>query len=391
MIYQVENILLKAEEFVTQLFESKLSSSNFYHSIDHTKKVVKDIVQLSKWEGCAENEQVILEITAWFHDTGYVEKDDGHEEVSVHYVEEFLQSHQFPSDQIELIKGLIFVSRKGATAETNLEKIVKDADCAHLASPDYFEISNLLKREISIKKDCEIDDLAWLEENKKFFENHQFYTESAKLKWQAQKDLNLREINSKIIKVQNKKKEKYADKRIGRGVETLFRVQLKNHIELSSIADTKANILLSVNAIIISVALSSLVPRLDSPSNAFLVWPTFILLVFSVTAVVLSVISTIPNVSNVTVTRDMIKNKQTNILFFGNFYKMTLEDFEWGVDYLIENDDVLYNSLTKDLYFLGLVLERKYRILRITYRVFMVGIIVSAIAFVFSYYQMMNP
>jgi hypothetical protein len=214
----------------------------------------------------------------------------------------------------------------------------------------------------------------------------QFYTDSAKLKWQPFKDLNERELDAKIDKI----KSKFNSRKRGRGVETMFRVTLKNHIELSAIADTKANILLSVNAIIISVALSNLVPKLDSASNSFLVWPTLIFMVFSVASVVLSVLSTRPNISSVTVTKDMIKNKQTNILFFGNFHKMGLKDFEWGIDYLIDNDDVLYNSLTKDLYYLGLVLERKYRLLRITYTVFMFGIVISALAFITSYYITMN-
>ena len=54
-----------------------------------------------------------------------------------------------------------------------------------------------------------------------------------------------------------------------RGVETMFRVALKNHMTLSNIADTKANILLSVNAIIMSLALSTLLPVLDNPSNHY--------------------------------------------------------------------------------------------------------------------------
>ncbi|EPR73799.1 Metal-dependent phosphohydrolase [Winogradskyella psychrotolerans RS-3] len=166
----------------------------------------------------------------------------------------------------------------------------------------------------------------------------------------------------------------------------MYRVQLKNHIELSAIADTKANILLSVNAIIISVALSNLIPKLDNPSNLFLVYPTLILMLFSVASVVLSVLSTRPKISNVAITKEMIKEKKTNILFFGNFHKMNLQDFEWGIDYLMDNEETLYNSLTKDLYFLGLVLNRKYKLLRITYTVFMFGIIISASAFIYSYY-----
>ncbi|MGY0425553.1 MAG: Pycsar system effector family protein, partial [Polaribacter sp.] len=47
--------------------------------------------------------------------------------------------------------------------------------------------------------------------------------------------------------------------------------------------------------------------------------------------------------------------------------------------------DYLYSSLTKDLYFLGLVLNKKYRILRITYTVFMIGVIISVIAFAIAF------
>lgn len=382
----MENRIIQAEEFVIHLFEKQLSTVNFYHNIDHTKRVVERITQLAEWESCSNSEIEILKLVAWFHDTGFVEINQGHEEVSAKIAADFLKSNQISNDEIELVKSLIRVTRKDAIPNTKLEKITKDADCSHVASDYYFEVSNLLKQESSLKMNKTYTDLEWLEGNKAFFEMQQFYTNAAKLKWQPLKELNKRELDAKIDKI----KGKLNSTKTGRGVETMFRVTLKNHIELSAIADTKANILLSVNAIIISVALSNLVPKLDNVSNSFLVWPTLILMLFSVASVVLSVLSTRPNISKVTVTKDMIKNKQTNILFFGNFYKMDLKDFEWGIDYLIENEDVLYNSLTKDLYYLGLVLERKYRLLRITYTVFMFGIIISAIAFIASYYTAMN-
>ncbi|MEH6765645.1 MAG: Pycsar system effector family protein [Aequorivita antarctica] len=387
----MENIVKKAEDFVSHLFEAKLSTINFYHNIEHTKRVVERITQLAEWEGCSYGEQTTLKIVAWLHDTGFVEKDEGHEEVSARIAADFLKSNQISNDEIELVKSLILVSRKNSIPNTKLEKITKDADCSHVASDYYFEVSNLLRQEFALKRHTTFTDLEWLEENKIFFEMQQFYTNAARLKWQPLKKLNEREIETKINKIKAKEEARSNSKKTGRGVETMFRVTLKNHIELSAIADTKANILLSVNAIIISVALSNLVPKLDSVSNSFLVWPTLILMLFSVTSVVLSVLSTRPNISNVTVTKDMIKNKQTNILFFGNFHKMGLKDFEWGIDYLMENQDVLYNSLTKDLYYLGLVLERKYRLLRITYTVFMFGIVISALAFGISYYITMNP
>jgi len=387
----VEDIIEKAEQFVSNLFETRLSTVNFYHNINHTRRVVEDISQLAEWEGCSEEETKILKLAAWFHDTGFVKVDKGHEEVSVKIAQEFLQSNQVSKDVIDLVTDLILVSIKDLKPKTNLQKLIKDADCSHVASESYFEISNLLRKENALKLNTSFTDLEWLEGNKEFFEWHKFYSDSAKLKWQPLKTLNLRELNAKIDKIKAKQASKLSSNKFGRGVETMFRVTLKNHIELSAIADTKANILLSVNAIIISVALSNLVPKLDNLSNAFLVWPTLILMLFSVTSVVLSVLSTRPNISSVNVTKEMIMNKQTNILFFGNFHKMGLKDFEWGIDYLMENQDVLYNSLTKDLYYLGLVLERKYRLLRITYTVFMFGIIISALAFIISYYNFMKP
>jgi hypothetical protein len=61
------------------------------------------------------------------------------------------------------------------------------------------------------------------------------------------------------IKPKKRKQKKELNEKPGRGVDTLFRVTLSNHTRLSGIADSKANILLSVNAIIISIALSSLI------------------------------------------------------------------------------------------------------------------------------------
>ena len=165
----------------------------------------------------------------------------------------------------------------------------------------------------------------------------------------------------------------------------MFRVALKNHMTLSNIADTKANILLSVNAIIVSLALSNLLPKLDNPSNSHLLIPTIVFVAFTVASIVLSILATRPNVTEGKFTKEDVADKKVNLLFFGNFHQMKLDDFEWGISEMMVDRDYLYSSLTKDLYFLGLVLNRKYKILRITYTVFMIGIIISVLAFAISF------
>lgn len=171
-----------------------------------------------------------------------------------------------------------------------------------------------------------------------------------------------------------------------RGIETMFRVALRNHITLSDIADTKANILLSVNAIIISISLSTLLPKLDNPSNSYLITPSIIFIILIVISMVLSILATKPNITEGQFTKQDVKEKKVNLLFFGNFHKMKLNEFEWAMAEMMKDKDYLYSSLTKDLYYLGLVLNRKYKLLRITYTVFMIGIIISILAYGIAFY-----
>ncbi|HEY1113029.1 MAG TPA: Pycsar system effector family protein, partial [Chitinophagaceae bacterium] len=80
-------------------------------------------------------------------------------------------------------------------------------------------------------------------------------------------------------------------------------------------------------------------------------------------------------------TEDDIRGKKTNLLFFGNFHKMDLEEYNWAMNELLKDRDYIYGSMIKDIYFLGVVLARKYRFLRISYTIFMYGIVLSVLAF----------
>jgi hypothetical protein len=48
---------------------------------------------------------------------------------------------------------------------------------------------------------------------------------------------------------------------------------------------------------------------------------------------------------------------------------------------LLNSRDYLYDSMIKDTYFLGIVLAKKYKYLRISYNIFMYGLIFVMIAF----------
>ena len=201
----------------------------------------------------------------------------------------------------------------------------------------------------------------------------------------------MKENNSKDEETQNaflvekdtikKSKEPKAE----RGIDTMFRTTLNNHNNLSGLVDNKANILLSVNAIIISVSLTTIIPKLDNPSNAHLIIPTLILIISSVIAITFAILATRPSVTKGSFTRTEVDEKKVNLLFFGNFYKMSFEDYNWAMNELMKDKEYLYNSMIKDLYHLGKVLEKKYRLLRTTYNIFMFGIIISVLAFLITF------
>jgi hypothetical protein len=60
---------------------------------------------------------------------------------------------------------------------------------------------------------------------------------------------------------------------------------------------------------------------------------------------------------------------------------MRLQDYQWGMSQMMQDKSYMYNTMIMDIYFLGVVLARKYRYLRFAYTVFMVGLIVTVIAF----------
>jgi hypothetical protein len=106
-----------------------------------------------------------------------------------------------------------------------------------------------------------------------------------------------------------------------------------------------------------------------------------VLVLVCVGATIFAILATRPNISSGTFTKEDIENKKTNLLFFGNFHNMTLPDYDWAMEEMLKDRDYLYGSMVKDIYFLGVVLAKKYKFLRISYDIFMYGLIISMLAF----------
>jgi len=387
------NLIEQSEDFVTNLLKDKLSALYSYHNFNHTQSVVNATKELCEKEKVNAEDREYLLIAAWFHDTGYISGYENHENESIRIASEFLKEKNQSDEFIKKVAALISATAKEYIPKNHLEKIIKDADFIHIISPEYVSTCELLRLELKNTGIIDFSNLEWATENFKFLmTKHHFYTEYAQKEWQPLKEKNLVRIQKKINKQETKKvgleeesKKKDKSEKTDRGVDTLFRVTLGNHTRLSGIADSKANILLSVNAIIISIALSTIIPKLDSPKNAHLVLPTFIMLISSVITIIFAILSTRPKVTSGFFTREDVEAKKVNLMFFGNFYKMPLHEYDWAMNEMMKDRDYLYSTMIKDLYYLGLVLQRKYNLLRIAYNFFMIGIIITVISFVIAF------
>jgi putative nucleotidyltransferase with HDIG domain len=383
----------KTEKFVVSLLKEKLLKTYVYHNINHTRRVLKYANELIEAEGIEVEDALVIRLAALLHDTGYVKSNENHEVISAKLAKDFLEKEHVSKLVLDKVQKCILATNTKIKPSNILEKIIVDADSAHLGNKNYVEVSELLREEWSQQGIKTLSDLEWVNENITYFTDyHQYYTNYALINWQKAKEKHLAQLyklKKKLQKEEKKEKLKYEELQLKkqkartpeRGIETMFRVTLKNHMTLSNIADQKANILLSVNALMISIVVSNLIPKLDNPSNQYLIIPTAIFIFFSLIAMALSVITTRPNIITSNFTKEDIKNKKVNLLFFGNFHKLSLEDFEQATEEMMNDRKYLYSSMKKDLYFLGLVLHKKFKILRWTYSVFLIGIIISVLSF----------
>ena len=159
----------------------------------------------------------------------------------------------------------------------------------------------------------------------------------------------------------------------------MFRIVASKNIKISEMADGKANIMISINSIIISVILGLMASTLRENQN--LIIPTIILLVVNVGTIIFSVLATRPKIPNGRFTPEDVSNRSVNLLYFGSFYKMNFKEFNEGLKEMMDDSDFLYGTLSKDTYWQGKVLGRKFRLLRISYTIFLYGIVVSVLAF----------
>lgn len=384
------DVLKAAEDHARAVLTTQMPDWAVYHTYEHTVETVEAARTIAEGSKLDRNETEIVLLAAWLHDIGFSRDPRDHEEGSARMAREFLGGLGYPAEKTEAVAKCILATRTPHHPSNLPEQVLCDADLAHLGRKRFFEKNALVRLELERRDGAPIAEAEWLEQCTAFVASHRFHTRFAREEYQERKLKNLLRLQEQLrdalgdrARTEEKREGRLErEAKPSRGIETVFRVVPRNHLELTAMADSKAHMMISTNSIIISLVVGLLISKIDS--NPHLLAPIGILFAVSLTAIIFAVLATRPKVTSGRFSKEDIQGKKANLLFFGNFHRMDLADFEWGMTEMMNDRDYLYGSMIRDLHALGQVLAVKYRYLRISFNVFMYGFIVAVLAFVFA-------
>ncbi|HEY7751701.1 MAG TPA: HD domain-containing protein, partial [Ignavibacteriaceae bacterium] len=230
-------LLSKVKEFIGTTFREKGSRDCYYHNFTHTAEVAKVTQEMADSIGVSEYDKEALQIAAWFHDIGHTEGCEGHEDVGINMATQFLKENNYSEDQIRKVVSLINATRMPRDPKNVLEEIICDADLHHLGTSSFEVKAELFKNECEALNKSSISEIDWLKNNLKFLDEHKYFTQYAKDKFETQKNINYIKTEKRLKKLKKKAKEeklamensesidlksekKKSEKNAGRSIET---------------------------------------------------------------------------------------------------------------------------------------------------------------------------
>lgn len=387
-VQKVTSIVEEAVDFVSHLLKGELTDQFKFHNYTHTAEVANLCEKMGKYYQLSDEDFENLLLAAWFHDTGFIRCYSGHEAEGVKIAGNFLTAKGFEKQRIETIQTLILSTKAEVKATNLLEEILHDADVQHIGKKNFFEKGQLLREEWELILHKNFDEEEWQWMQQKFITANEFATQYAKEKFGARKKKNAEKQQFLFKKAQASKNKSFDTEKTGRGTETMYRVSYRNHINLSDIADKKANMMMSINTLILSAIIAiagsgfAMVGGQQVEYYRFGI-PMAILLLSSLGSVIFAILSAKPNVTHNLVSDIELRERKSSILYFGNFTQMPLERFLSDMETLRGDNKLLYENMSMDIYYLGVVLKKKFRLLQLSYTIFMVGLIMAVISLIF--------
>lgn len=379
-----------AQGEVRTLLTEHLPSDIYFHNENYLDQVLEASKKLAEEAQLPAPEAEMLKLAAIFNSVGYVEGGKEPWQKSMKAATEFLLRNSAPNETVEGVEKLLQATNPKQKPETTLEKLFLDALHSHYGHKKLLERADRLRKEEEAASKKELDEIEWTGNLIEQVKEHAFHTSQAETLFAKRKEKNIKKL-TKGLKSELKVRlegDKSSSISANSGARTMFKTALRNHIDLTNIADSKANLMLSVNAMIVTIGLPAFSKYLSGTS--YLIIPGVVFLLTSVASMIIATLSTRPIKVDGYTDLTQLKSGNTNLFFFGNFYKMQNDQYQEAIKTVVADRENLDSSFVNDLFYLGIALGEKFRLLRLCYNVFVIGLCLSVLSFVVAYLVSMS-
>ena len=377
----ITSIVEKAELFATKIIVNDFSKKLVRHDIELQHRVIEGVKEIAEAEGLTEKELEYVLVAGWLSQLGYKDFEnlksiEGEEffiscfECTLHIAKDFLLDVECPPTDIDIILDILKNVRPYNVIEGRLSNVLHDAIIIDWSKAKGKKRIRNQYEEMLLTKSTTAGTGTFISKSIEYLQKHSYKTDYGKNRLEPKKQeliLKLEKEKKNLIKKddiaikqelgisdqelkQLKKNLKSVKGRDERGVQTMFRTTSRNHYTMIQMVDRKANIMISVNAIILSLILSRVIGVIDTfcIHNS----PLLVMLLSSIISIFFAVIAIIPTTTHGSFTEKEVRNKEGNLLFFGNYHNMKYRDYEWGILQMLNDSNYLYSSMIKDQYFL---------------------------------------
>ncbi|MGV3588462.1 MAG: HD domain-containing protein [Adhaeribacter sp.] len=191
-------IFPRIKQHVLQKLKTGLPKNLTYHNLGHTLDVLEQACVIAQHENITNRDDLLLlQVSALYHDMGFLKTYTGHEEKSCAMATADLTYFGFSPEQINRVNGMITATRVPQTPLNKLEEIICDADLDYLGRDDFYRIAAGLYLEFleqGIVKNEQDWDLLQI----RFLESHRYFTKSSLQRRQAKKLAHLQAIKERV-------------------------------------------------------------------------------------------------------------------------------------------------------------------------------------------------
>jgi len=385
---EVSKVLSSARTYVKNRFREALDPIYLFHNYTYSAEIADKAGELAKMEGLNEQETERLRITGLFYPLGFI---GGEKETWQRSVEEMVKWAATENYDTAGAEKWISAATTATESSPIQVRILHDAAWSWLGRKRYERRYELLQIEREARKGKVGDPVEFGRKMKEKLLHFSYLTTSGRDEFDKRRRKNVTEQHSSNYKITQNEMKARTGKNFGRGIDTMYRTSFRNHITLSKIADGKANMMISINTIILSIVVTVSGASLSVFEETFYENPEFLIpiisiLLSSLIAVVFAVFSARPSVTEYRIKKDkLIKSKEASLLYFGNFLKLEKHEFIEYMATMKLDQNALYDDLARDLYDLGAVMHKKYLLLTISYNTFVGGLALAVLSFLAVY------